>query len=64
MDLLKKNFFLFAAVLGLPCCMSFSLVAVSEGYSVVAVGRLQWLCLSKCGFQVLGHRLSGCGGQA
>ena len=32
--------FLFLAVLGVCCCTSFSLVAVSAGYSVVAVCRL------------------------
>ena len=29
--------YLFLAVLGLPCCAGFSLVAASEGYSVDAV---------------------------
>ena len=36
-----NNFiYLFLAVLGLHCCMGFSLVAVSRGYSVVAMHRL------------------------
>ena len=51
------------AVLGLPCCVSFSLVAVSRGYSLVAV----WRFLICCGFscyrtQAIGHAgFSSCG---
>jgi len=39
---IKKNIFtyLFLAVLGLHCCTNFSLVAVSRGYSLVAVHGL------------------------
>ena len=39
---LKKNNFinLFLAVLGLHCCVGFSLVAVNGGYSLVAVHGL------------------------
>ena len=39
--------YLFSAVLGLHCCLGFSLVAVSGGYSVVvALGfSLRWLLL-------------------
>ena len=45
MPQLKNNFikkiilfiYLFLAVLGLCCCMGFSLVAVSRGYSLVVV---------------------------
>ena len=29
------NSYLFLAVLGLPCCMGFSIVVTSEGYSLV-----------------------------
>ena len=36
----KQNFYLFLAVLGLFCCVGFSLVAASGGYSLVAVLRL------------------------
>jgi hypothetical protein len=33
LSLFSQNiFYLFMAVLGLPCCMGFSLVAVSRGY--------------------------------
>ena len=60
----KKEFFKFSAVLGLPCCLSLSLVAVNGGYSVVGMSRLQCLYLSNCGSQALGHRLNGCGAQA
>jgi len=37
-----KSFCLFVAVLGLHCCMSFSLIMTSGGYSVVAV---HWLLI-------------------
>ena len=61
----------------LHCCMSFSLVAESQGFSLVAVGRL--LCCGfscctaqgigcegfrSCGSWALEHRLSSCGTQA
>ena len=36
----KQKFYLFLAVLGLFCCVGFSLVAASGGYSPVAVLRL------------------------
>ena len=70
-------FFFFWSVLGLHCCMSFSLVAESQGFSLVAVGRL--LCCGfscctaqgigcegfrSCGSWALEHRLSSCGTQA
>ena len=35
-SLKKKNYF-FLAVLGLCCCVGFSLVVASEGYSLVVV---------------------------
>ena len=35
--LIKKNVFIYLAVLGLGCCMGFSLVAGSGGCSLVAV---------------------------
>ena len=37
---LNNFIYVFWAVLGLRCCMSFSLVAVSGGYSWVVVHRL------------------------
>ena len=37
---LKMCIYLFLAVLGLRCCTGFSLVAVSGGYSLVAVLEL------------------------
>ena len=33
-------FYLFFAVLGLSCCMGFSLIVESRGYSLVAVASL------------------------
>ena len=36
------NVYFFLAVLGLPCCVGFSLVAVSGGYSVVVT---YWLLI-------------------
>ena len=35
-----KNIYLFLAVMGLYCCVSFSLVAASEDYSLVAACKL------------------------
>ena len=35
------NFYLFLAVLGLHCCVGFSLVVASGGYSLVAVHGLR-----------------------
>ena len=32
--------YLFVAVLGLHCCLGFSLVVGSEGYSLVVLGKL------------------------
>ena len=56
-----KNIYFFLAVLGLPCCMGFSLVAVCGGYSsrwllwlrstVSGVHGLQWLWLPGSGAQ-------------
>jgi len=64
--------YLFWAVLGLHCCMGFSLVAASRGYlliagwgvliavaSLVAGHGLQGF--SSCGSWTLEHRLSSCG---
>ena len=61
---LKKIFFfaylfrLFLAVLSLRCCVSFSLVAASEDYSL-AVGHwlhiTMWCGSSCCGSEALGH---------
>ena len=36
----KKNIYLVLAIPGLCCCLGRSLVAVSGGYSLAAVGRL------------------------
>ena len=44
-------------MLGLRCCVGFSLVVESEGYSLVAVGRLLFTVTSL----VAEHRLQGMG---
>ena len=44
---------LFLAVLGLHCCVGFSLVAMSRGYSVIAIHRL----LTAAASLVAEHRL-------
>ena len=52
----KINFiYLFLAVLGLRCCMGFSLVAASRGYSLVTVRGL----LIVAAFLVVEHTLWG-----
>ena len=51
-------------MLGLPCCLGFSLVVVSGGYSLVVVRRLLMAVVSlvaehgsrACGLQQLQHR--------
>ena len=49
-------FYLFLAVLGLRCCVDFSLVSESKGYSLVAVFRLLLAVASLCrGAWALGH---------
>ena len=57
--------YLFLAVLGLCCCMDFSLVAVSRGYSLVAVcGLLVVVAVASltAEHEVLGHvGFSRCG---
>ena len=73
------NFLFILAVLGLPCCVAFSLVAAKakRGYSLVAVHRLLIAVASLLWTQALGHtgfgscsswslehRLSSCGTQA
>ena len=75
----KKIFiYLFLAVLGLQCCVGFSLVVVSGGYSlaVASMDFLLWCLLllwgmhsRVCGFnsfslQALEHRLVSCGARA
>ena len=45
------------AVLGLHCCMGFSLVAVSRGNSLVVIHGL----LTAVAFLVAEHRLQACG---
>ena len=59
-----KIFFidLFLAMLGLHCCMRFSVVATSGGYSLVAVHKRLTCGLSSCRAWVPGHEgLSSCG---
>ena len=51
--LLTIKLFLFLAVLGFLCCVGFSLVVVSEGYSLVVVCGLLIVVASL----VVGHRL-------
>ena len=72
-----KNNFIYLAVLGLRCCMIFSLVAVSGSYFLavlrellIAVASLPWSTgsghtgFSSRGSQALEHRLSSCGAWA
>ena len=70
--------YLFSAVLGLPRCLGFSLVAASRGYASLRQARASHCsCLSCCGVQALGclgfsscgswaleHRLSSQGARA
>ena len=57
---LKNNFiYLFLTVLDLCCCMDFSLVAVSGGYSLVAMWGLLVAVASLVVEQGLGHVGSG-----
>ena len=61
-DLIFKNYFmyLFLAVLGLHCCMSFSPVAVRGDYSLVVV---YWCVGFHCsGFSLCGSQAPGCAG--
>ena len=51
-------FFFFLAVLGLRCCMGFSLVLESAGYSPVAVRMFLIAGASHCGAWALEHRLT------
>ena len=58
-----KNFiYLFLAVLGLLCCMSFSLVVASRGYSLV---EMCWLLIAVASlvavYRIGVSRLSSCG---
>ena len=48
--------YFFLAVLGLRCCVGFSLAVESEGYSLVVVGRLLFTVTS-----LAEHRLQGAG---
>ena len=69
--------YLFLAVLGLCCCVGFSVVAASGGYSSLRCAgfSLRWLLLllntgsrragfSSCGSRVLECRISSCGARA
>ena len=47
--------YLFLVALGFHCCVRFSIIAASEGYSLVAVCRL----LLAAGSPVVEHRLEG-----
>ena len=73
----ENNNYLFLAMLGLCCCMGFSLVAVSRGYSLLAMPAFLIMAGSLSGAQALGlasfsscdsqavdHRLSTCGAWA
>ena len=51
--------YLVLAVLGLHCCMDFSLVATSRGYSVVWASHCSGCSCS--GYQLQEHRLNRCG---
>ena len=56
MELFFKNFtYLFLAVLGLRCCVGFSLVAVSASYSLVVVHGLLIAVASLVGGLALEH---------
>ena len=72
-NLFKNNLtYLFLTVLSLRCCMGFSLVVVSRGYSSAVVHRLPIVVasLTERGLQdvqpsgVAAHRLSSWGSQA
>ena len=52
---LKLFIYYFLAVLGLPCCAGFSVVAETRGYSLAVV-----LGLRGCGFWAVEHRLKSC----
>ena len=43
---IEYSFYLFLAALGLCCCVGFSLVVVSRGYSIVVVRQLLILVAS------------------
>ena len=69
-----KIIYLFLAVLGLSCCVGFSLVSARGGYCLVAGFSLRWLLslqstvsrlhgLSSCGYQALEYRLNSCSAQ-
>ena len=63
--LFKNNFILVLAVLGLCCCVGFSLVAASRVYSLGAVHELLTAVASCCRAQALGHMgFSSCISQA
>ena len=49
----KNNNYLFLAMLGLCCCMGFSLVAVSRGYSLLAMPAFLIMAGSLSGAQAL-----------
>ena len=55
--LLTIKLFLFLAVLGFLCCVGFSLVVVSEGYSLVVVCGLLIVVASLVGHRLQAHRL-------
>ena len=58
-------YLLFLAVLGLGCCVGFSLVAVSRGYSLVVEHGLLIVVASRCRAQALGCAgFSSCGSWA
>ena len=55
--LLKIQLYLFMAVLGLFCCLNFSLVVASRAYFLVATRGL----LTEAASLVAEHRLDSCG---
>ena len=58
----KFFIYLFLAVLGLLCCMSFSLVVASGGYSLV---EMRWLLIAVASLvavhRIWASRLNSCG---
>ena len=63
--LLKIFGYLFLAVLGLRCCLGFSLVAASGGFSAVVTHGLLLAAASRRGAQAPGHAcFSSCDARA
>ena len=60
-DARPLKYCIFLAMLGLHCCVGFSLDARSGGYSSLLCMGSTACGLNSCGSQVIGHRLNGCG---